>query len=108
MVGAGYCSRDQLQIKRVAAKAKIHAVYFQEEVMRPIYLQDIPLLYGRDDSKLQIHMDKASSHTAKLWQRFFRQMRDETGIKRDLARYFQRLSEEEPSKAKTAMQGDSP
>ncbi|PSN35311.1 hypothetical protein C0J52_18506 [Blattella germanica] len=72
-----------LQINRVAAKAKIHAVYFPEELMRPIYLQDIPLLYGRDASKLQIHMDKASSHTAKLWQRFYRQMGDETGIKVD-------------------------
>ncbi|PSN45877.1 hypothetical protein C0J52_11031 [Blattella germanica] len=50
-------------------------------VMRPMYLQDIPQLYGRDASKLQIHVDKASSHTAKLWQRFYRQMGDETGIK---------------------------
>ncbi|PSN53632.1 hypothetical protein C0J52_00964 [Blattella germanica] len=74
MVVAGYCSRGQLQIKKVAAKAKIHAVYFQEEVMRPIYLQDIPRLYNRDASKLQIHVDKASSHTAKLWQRFYCQM----------------------------------
>ncbi|PSN41355.1 hypothetical protein C0J52_10375 [Blattella germanica] len=81
MVGAGYCSRGQLQIKRVVAKAKIHAVYFQEEVMRPIYLQDIPRLNGRYARYVQIHMDKASSHTAKLSQRFYRQMRDETGIK---------------------------
>ncbi|PSN29333.1 N-acetyltransferase 9-like protein [Blattella germanica] len=78
MVVAGYWSRGQLQIKRVVAKAKINAVYFQKT---NIYLQDIPRLYGRDASKLQIHVDKASSHTAKLSQRFYRQMGDETGIK---------------------------
>ncbi|PSN37843.1 hypothetical protein C0J52_20787 [Blattella germanica] len=65
MVVADYCSRGQLQSKTVAAKAQFHAVYFQEEVMRSIYLQDIPRLYDRDASKLQIHMDKTSSHTAK-------------------------------------------
>ncbi|PSN58509.1 hypothetical protein C0J52_00799 [Blattella germanica] len=65
MVVAGYCSLGQLQIKRVAVKAKILAVYFQEEVKRPIYLQDIPRLYDRDTSKLHILVYKASSHTAK-------------------------------------------
>ncbi|PSN40504.1 hypothetical protein C0J52_05245 [Blattella germanica] len=81
MVGAGYCSRGQLQIKRVAAKAKIHADYFQEEVMRPIYLQDIPQLYGRHASNVQIHMNKPFSHIGKSSQRFYRQMGDEIGIK---------------------------
>ena len=81
MVVADYCSRGQLKIKRVAAKAKIHAVYFQEEVMRPIYLQDIPWLNGRDASNVQIHMNKPSSHTGKSSQRLNHQMGDETGIK---------------------------
>ncbi|PSN31897.1 hypothetical protein C0J52_21198 [Blattella germanica] len=62
----GYWFRGQLLIKRVAAKAKVHAVYFQEEVMRLIYLQDILWLNGRDASKLQIHVNKASSRTAKF------------------------------------------
>ncbi|KAJ4446100.1 hypothetical protein ANN_12792 [Periplaneta americana] len=81
-VYGGYCSRGQLKIKTVASRAKVNAVYFQEEVLRPVYLQDILWLYGRDPSNINIHMDKASSHTAKLSLLFYCQMEAETGIKR--------------------------
>ncbi|KAJ9595873.1 hypothetical protein L9F63_012932 [Diploptera punctata] len=64
MVVAGFCARGKLRIHRIESKAKVNAAYFQENVMDPNF-DDIPWLYGADTSKLWIHMDKVSSHTAR-------------------------------------------
>ncbi|KAJ4427951.1 hypothetical protein ANN_23963 [Periplaneta americana] len=80
MVVAGYCSKGQLKIKRVASTAKVNTVYFQKKMLRPVYVQDIPRVYGRDPSKVYIHMVKASNHTAESSLLFYRQMETETGM----------------------------
>ncbi|KAJ9597789.1 hypothetical protein L9F63_011397 [Diploptera punctata] len=71
MVVAGFCARGKLRIHRVESKAKINEAYFQENVMDPIFDEDIPRLYGADTSKVWIHMDKALSHTARSYQRYY-------------------------------------
>lgn len=81
MVVTGYCSRGQLKISRVGTRVKINATYFQEEVMKPIFEEEIPRVYGRDSLKVFIHMDKASSHTAKSSMAYYRRMEAETRIK---------------------------
>ena len=80
MVVAGYCARGKLKIHRVGKNVKVNAVYFQEKVMDPIFDQDIPRLYGDDSSKVWIHMDKASSHTARSSLRYYSRKSNETGL----------------------------
>lgn len=81
MVVAGYCAMGQLTIHRVSSKAKINAQYFQTNVLEPIYNSDIPRLYGNQASKVLIHMDKASSHTARSSVAYYERKFEETGIK---------------------------
>ena len=78
MVVAGYCARAKLKIFRVGKIVKVNAVYFQEKVTDPIFYQDIPRLYGDDSSKVWIHMDKASSLTARSSLRYYSRKANET------------------------------
>ena len=81
MVVAGYSSRGKLTIRKVASKAKINSVYFQTNIMEPIFREDVPFLYGNEASKVLIHMDKASSHTSKSSRAYYQKMENETKIR---------------------------
>lgn len=80
MVVAGYSSRGKLRIRKIASKAKINSEYFQNNIMKPIYCEDIPFLYGHESTKVLIHMDKASSHTSKSSRAWYEIMKNETKI----------------------------
>jgi len=80
MVVAGYCAKGHLQIRRVAQNAKINAKYYQDNILEPLYREEIPALYGRESGSVHIHQDKASSHTARSTLAYFRRMKEETGI----------------------------
>lgn len=80
MVVAGYCARGKFIIKRVEGKAKINAQYYQTNIMEPLYNDEIPRLYGTNTRKVWIHMDKASSHTARSSLAYYQQKANETGI----------------------------
>lgn len=80
MVVAGYCARGQLKIHRVAKNVKINAAYYQKNVMDPIFHEEIPRLYSEDTPNVWIHMDKASSHTARSSQDYYHRKAVETGV----------------------------
>jgi hypothetical protein len=80
MVVAGYSYRGKLKIRRVKKNCKINSQYYQEEILRPIYEQEIPAMYGNDANMVRIHMDKASSHTSRSSLAFYREMEEATGI----------------------------
>ena len=49
--------------------------------MEPIFRTDIPQLYGNDVHKVWIHMDQASSHTARSSLAWYTRMADVTKIR---------------------------
>lgn len=81
MIIAGYCSRGKLTLRRVSAKVKINSAYFQQEVLTPLYRQDIPEIYGNDIDKVWVHMDKASSHTSASTAAYLATLQEETQIR---------------------------
>ena len=80
MVVGGFCARGKLPMHRVDSKAKVKAAYFQTNIMDPLYKTHIPHLYGRDTRNVWIHMDKASSHTARSSLAYYERMATETGV----------------------------
>lgn len=80
MVVAGYCYKGQLKMHRVEKNAKVNAVYYQTNILEPIYREEIPALYGAEASKVWIHQDKAASHTARSTVAYMKEMEKETGI----------------------------
>ncbi|GFW67485.1 hypothetical protein TNCV_3391561 [Trichonephila clavipes] len=52
-------------MKRVSSKAKINSLYYQHNILEPIFVEEIPTLYGKDIDKAELHMDKASSDAPK-------------------------------------------
>ena len=81
LVVAGYCSRGTLPLVQVPSNTKVNTAYFQENVMDPLYDAHIPHLYGDETTNVWIHMDKASSHTARSSQSFYARKAEETGIR---------------------------
>ena len=81
MIVAGFSYNGKLKIRKVAKSVKINATYYQEHILTPIFMNDIPLLYPFDFQNVEIHQDKASSHTAHSTCTFLEEMEQETGIK---------------------------
>ena len=81
MIVAGYSYNGRLPLWRVEPKAKINAKYYQDNILRPLYEQHIPHLYGQASKTVWVHQDKASSHTAKSTVQFMREMERNTGIR---------------------------
>lgn len=81
MVVAGYCYQGKLTLRKVEKNAKVNAAYYQENILDPLYLQDIPALYGEDVQNVWLHQDKASSHTAKSTVAYMKRMAEQTKIR---------------------------
>ncbi|GFV99550.1 uncharacterized protein TNCV_5079141 [Trichonephila clavipes] len=47
----------------------------------PNFEKEIPSLYGKDFDKVQLHMDRASSHTSKSTATYLAKKESETGMK---------------------------
>ena len=80
MVVAGYSYRGKLTIRKIPKNVKINAHYFQCNVMDAIYHNEIPQFFGNDAPKVLVHMDKASSHTARSSRQYYDIKKQETGI----------------------------
>ena len=76
----GYCYNGKLTICRVANKAKINSLYYQDEVLITIHRTEIPALYEKETNKIWMHQDKASNNSSGLILIFLERMELETGI----------------------------
>lgn len=80
MIVAGFGYNGKLTLHRVDKKTKVNSVYYQSNVLEPIFKRDVPALYGARSNMVWIHQDKASSHTSASTRVFLRRMEEETGI----------------------------
>ena len=60
---------------------KINSKYYQEHILSPIFLDEIPSLYPQGHQSVELHQDKASSHTSKSTVNFLKEMEQKTLIK---------------------------
>lgn len=81
MIVAGFSYNGKLKIKRVEKNVKINSKYYQEHILSPIFLNEIPSLYPQCHQSVRLHQDKASSHTSKSTVNFLKEMEQKTGIK---------------------------
>ncbi|GFY03085.1 transposase [Trichonephila clavipes] len=65
--------------KKVFSKAKTNLLYYQQNILEPIFEEEIPVLYRNDIDKVELHMDKASFH--KLMSTVIYLTKKETEIK---------------------------
>ena len=72
MVAAGVSYKGKLKIRKIEKSAKVNYVYYQTNILTPIFTEDIPSLYGNKVTKVWFHHDKASSHTSLSTVQFWR------------------------------------
>jgi hypothetical protein len=65
MVLAGYSYSGRLEIRKIAKNAMVNAEYYQTNILDEIYRDEIPALYTELSNIVEIHQEKASSHTAR-------------------------------------------
>ena len=65
MMAAGFTWRGATRLYIVPARAKVNADYFIERILRPMFALDVPRLFGKKASKVLLHMDSVTSHTAR-------------------------------------------
>lgn len=80
MVVGAMSGRGPLPLIRVPHNVKICAKYYIEEVLRPLLEKEIPKLYGEDTSKVFVHHDAASSHTANITTQYAVELKQKLGI----------------------------
>lgn len=66
MVVGAMSGRGTFNLIRVPPKVKINVKYYIEEDLRPILEVVVPRRYSEDTSKVFLHHDAASSHTANI------------------------------------------
>ncbi|GFX08855.1 transposase [Trichonephila clavipes] len=81
MIFAEFPNNDKLKIKKVSSKAEINSLYYQHNILEPIFEEQILPLYGKDIDKVELHMDKVSSHTSKSTAAYLPKKESEIGIK---------------------------
>lgn len=81
MVVAAISGRGVLPLIQVPAKVKVNSRWYVDFVLKPLLEVHLPTLYGNDLSKVVVHHDKASSHTAALTQAYARDLEARTGVK---------------------------
>ncbi|GFU74217.1 transposase [Trichonephila clavipes] len=81
MIVEGFSNNGKLKIKKVSNKSKINSLYYQQNISEPIFVEEIPVLYGNDIYEVELHMDKAFSHTSKSKTAYLAKIDAETGIK---------------------------
>lgn len=75
------CGRGILPLIKVPQKVKISAQYYIDCVLKPLLEDHDPKLYGKDIQNVVVHHDAASSHTAKLTQKYAKDKYKRLGIK---------------------------
>ncbi|GFV59020.1 uncharacterized protein TNCV_1814091 [Trichonephila clavipes] len=81
MIVAEFSNNGKLKIKKASSKAKINSLYYQQNILESIFKEEIPTLYGKHIDKVELHMNKASSHTSKSTAAYLPKTESETGIK---------------------------
>ena len=77
MIIAEFCHNGKLKLRRVGKNAKINSMYYQKDVLRPIFTEEIPFLYLDDFYKVKLHQGKATCHTSKSTSAFLEKMKTE-------------------------------
>ncbi|UYV60179.1 CLCN3 [Cordylochernes scorpioides] len=72
--------RESIRLKRSEINAKINSEYYQNNILEPIFLNDIPSIYGKQSNKVWFHHDNATSHTSSSTQAYLEDQRQRTGI----------------------------
>lgn len=80
MVVGAISGRGTLPLFKVPPNVKINAQYYIEHVLKPLVECHIPKLYGEDSSKVFIHHDAASSHTARLTAAYAQEVKEKFGM----------------------------
>ncbi|UYV76528.1 hypothetical protein LAZ67_14000994 [Cordylochernes scorpioides] len=80
MVACGISYEGKLKIRKVERNAKINSEYYQNNILEPIFLNDIPSIYGKQSNKVWFHHDNATSHTSSSTQAYLEDLRQRTGI----------------------------
>ncbi|UYV72309.1 hypothetical protein LAZ67_9002572 [Cordylochernes scorpioides] len=80
MVACGISYEGKLKIRKVEINAKINSEYYQNNILEPIFLNDIPSIYGKQSNKVWFHHDNATSHTSSSTQAYLEDLRQRTGI----------------------------
>ncbi|GFV53070.1 uncharacterized protein TNCV_4644291 [Trichonephila clavipes] len=82
MIVTGFCYNGKLKIRKVSSKAKSNSVCYQQNILEPIFTEEIPVLYGKDIDKAELLMDKAPSHTSESKAAYLeKKKKSETGVK---------------------------
>jgi hypothetical protein len=81
MIVAGFGYNGKLTIRRIEKNAKINSSYYQEHILKPIFYEEIPNLYPGLCDKVEVHQNKASSHTSASTLQFLQNITSETKIK---------------------------
>lgn len=72
--------RGAVPLFRVPSRVKINAQYYIDYVLKPLFEEHLPRLYGNDIDKVFFHHDKATSHTAKITTDYLERQKRERGI----------------------------
>jgi [histone H3]-lysine36 N-dimethyltransferase SETMAR len=72
--------KGTLPLIRVPSAVKVNAQYYVDYVLRPLFTQHLPALYGKEINKVFFHHDKATSHTANLTTAYLEKLKVELGI----------------------------
>jgi len=80
MIVTGFCYEGKLSIRRIPKKTKINSIYYQDNVLKPLFEEEIPKLYGNRSNCVYLNHDKASSHTSRSTAIFLENICARTGI----------------------------
>lgn len=49
---------SKLKLKKALSKAKVNSFYYDQNILKPIFEEEIPVIYGKDINKVKLHMNK--------------------------------------------------
>jgi hypothetical protein len=81
MVVGAISGRGTLPLIKVPKNVKVNAHYYVTKVLTPLLEVHLPNLYPGELSKVTVHHDQASSHTARLTQAYAADLYERLGVK---------------------------
>jgi hypothetical protein len=69
-----------LPLIKAPQNVKINANYYIEKILKPLLETHVPKLYPGETSKVYVHHDAATSHTARLTRDYAKDLHDRLGI----------------------------